>query len=208
MLKEGVTGNGTTNVQPGDIKYRDLDGNLEIGDADRTIIGNPLPKHTGGFANNFSYRGIQLHLFFQWSYGNDAMNANRIIFEGNALNRMNLNQYSSYENRWTPDNPSNTLPRIGGQGLRGVYSSRTIEDASFIRLKTFSLGYDIPSQFLKRLHINSAQVSLSAQNLLTWTKYSGMDPEVSVRYSALTQGFDYSAYPRSRSYTVDIRLTF
>ncbi|GGH20193.1 TonB-dependent receptor [Sphingobacterium alkalisoli] len=208
ILKEDITRNGSTNVQPGDIKYRDLNGDLNMTDDDRTVIGNPIPKHTGGFSNNFHYKNFNVHAFFQWSYGNDIMNANRIIFEGNALNYMNLNQYANYTDRWTPQNPSNTLARLDGQGPRGVYSSRTVEDGSFIRLKTFSLGYELPANFLNKLNINSAQLSLSAQNLITWTNYSGMDPEVSVRYSALTQGFDYSAYPRARTYTFDVRFNF
>ncbi|RZM02489.1 MAG: hypothetical protein EOO88_57100 [Pedobacter sp.] len=82
QLKSELSGNGSTTVQPGDIKYRDLNGDLKITDADRTVIGNPLPKHTGGFSNNFQYKGFDLGVFFQWSYGNDIMNANRIIFEG------------------------------------------------------------------------------------------------------------------------------
>ncbi|WP_256009145.1 TonB-dependent receptor [Desertivirga xinjiangensis] len=208
VLKTGITKNGTTTVQPGDIKYRDLDGDLQITDADRTVIGNPLPKHTGGFSNNFSYKGFDLNVLFQWSYGNEIMNANRIILEGNALNYTSLNQFASYLDRWTPDNPSNTLARVGGQGPRGVYSSRTIEDGSFLRLKTISLGYNLPAGWVERMKLGAVNVSASAQNLATWTKYTGMDPEVSVRYSALTQGFDYSAYPRARTLTFDLKVTF
>ena len=207
QLKDGITNNGTTNVQPGDIKYRDLDGDFKITDADKAVIGNPLPKHTGGFTNNFKYKGFDLGVFFQWSYGNDVMNANRIIFEGNALNYVSLNQFASYTDRWTPDNSRNTLPRIGGQGPRGVYSSRTIEDGSYLRLKTLSLGYSLPGNIVKRLKMNELSFSVAAQNLITWTNYTGMDPEVSVRSTALTQGFDYSAYPRARTLTFNIKLT-
>ncbi len=206
-LKAGITDNGNSNVQPGDIKYHDLNGDLKITDADRTVIGNPLPKHTGGFSNNFQYKNFDLNVFFQWSYGNDIMNANRIVFEGNALNYAGLNQFASYNEHWTSENPSNTLPRIGGQGPKGVYSSRTIEDGSFLRLKTVSLGYNLPKTLANRIKMNTVNFSLSAQNLITWTKYTGMDPEVAVKNSALTPGFDYSAYPRASTITFDIKLT-
>ncbi|KAA8482856.1 TonB-linked SusC/RagA family outer membrane protein [Arcticibacter tournemirensis] len=205
-LKPGITNNGGT-VQPGDIKYKDLNGDLKVNADDRTVIGNPMPKHTGGFTNNFRYKGIDLNVFFQWSYGNDILNANRIIFEGNALNYKNLNQYASYNNRWMPDNPSNTLARVGGQGPRGVYSSREIEDGSYLRLKTVSLGYNVPAKFLSTLKVNSVYISASAQNLFTWTNYSGIDPEVSVRNSALTPGFDYSAYPRAKTVTFNLKIS-
>ncbi|HTN19682.1 MAG TPA: TonB-dependent receptor [Pelobium sp.] len=206
-LKADVTKNGTTNVQPGDVKYKDFTGDLDITDADKKIIGNPLPKHTGGFSNNFQYKRFDLNVFFQWSYGNDVMNANRIVFEGNGLNYVSLNQFASYTNRWTPENQSNTLPRVGGQGPRGVYSSRTVEDGSYLRLKTLSLGYSVPDNWVKKLNMKTLSFSLSAQNLVTWTNYTGMDPEVSVKNSTLTQGFDYSAYPRARTITFDLKLT-
>ncbi|WP_407429324.1 SusC/RagA family TonB-linked outer membrane protein [Arcticibacter sp.] len=205
-LKPGITNNGAT-VQPGDIKYKDLNGDLTINADDRTVIGNPMPKHTGGFTNNFRYKGIDLNVFFQWSYGNDILNANRVIFEGNALNYKNLNQYASFNDRWTPENPSNTLARVGGQGPRGVYSSRVVEDGSYLRLKTVSLGYEIPAKFLTGMKVSRVYVSASAQNLLTWTNYSGMDPEVSVRNSALTPGFDYSAYPRAQTVTFNLKVS-
>ncbi|MNE66582.1 TonB dependent receptor [compost metagenome] len=90
-----------------------------------------------------------------------------------------------------------------------AYSTRTIEDGSFLRLKTVSLGYKVPVDLLKRTKvIKSARVYVSAQNLYTWTNYSGYDPEVSVRNSALTPGFDYSAYPRARTITFGINSTF
>jgi TonB-linked SusC/RagA family outer membrane protein len=194
-------------IQPGDIKYSDINGDGKVDDNDRTVIGNPLPKNTGGFSNNFAYKGFDLGVLLQWSYGNDVMNANRIIFEGNALNYRNLNQYASYTDRWTPENQSNTLARVGGQGPRGVYSSRIIEDGSYLRLKTVSFGYAIPQKFLSKLKVAKVYFSASAQNLLTITGYSGMDPEVSVRNSALTPSFDYSAYPRAKTLTFDLKIS-
>lgn len=200
-------GASRTAIQPGDIKYTDINGDGKVDDNDRTVIGNPLPKHTGGFSNTFAYKGFDLGVLLQWSYGNDVLNANRIIFEGNALNYRNLNQYASYSDRWTPENQSSTLARVGGQGPKGVYSSRVIEDGSYLRLKTVSLGYAIPQQYLRRLKVNRVYFSVSGQNLLTLTGYSGMDPEVSVRNTALTPGFDYSAYPRAKTLTFDLKIS-
>ena len=200
-------GASRTAIQPGDVKYSDMNGDGKVDDNDRTVIGNPLPKHIGGFSNNFSYMGFDLGVFLQWSYGNDIYNANRIIFEGNALNYANLNQYSSYSDRWSPDNQESNLARVGGQGPRGIYSSRVIEDGSYLRLKTVSFGYNVPVKFFSKLNLKRVYVSASAQNLLTVTGYSGMDPEVSVRNSALTPGFDYSAYPRAKTLTFDLKIS-
>lgn len=206
-LKKNVPTNGNNRdvIQPGDIKYRDQNGDGVVNDNDLVVIGNPLPKHTGGFNNNFSYKGFNLNAFFQWSYGNDVFNANRILMEGNATNR-NINQFASYVNRWTPDNQNNTYFRIGGYGPRGVYSSRTVEDGSFLRFKTLQLSYSFPEKLVKSIHLQKLELFAAANNLYTWTKYTGMDPEVSVRNSTLTPGFDYSAYPQSRTITGGIKI--
>ncbi|MBS1565491.1 MAG: hypothetical protein JST39_13960, partial [Bacteroidetes bacterium] len=147
-------------------------------------------------------------VFFQWSYGNDIVNANRYIFEGNIFGRTNLNQFASYENRWTPTNTSSTLYRVNGGGPTTPTgaNSRVIEDGSYLRLKTVSLGYSLPKSLLNKAKIRSCRFYVSAQNLVTWTKYSGIDPEVSVFNSVLTPGFDYSAYPRPRVVTFGINL--
>ena len=206
-LKKNVATNGNNReiIQPGDIKYRDQNGDGVVNDYDLVVIGNPLPKHTGGFNNNFSYKGFRLSAFFQWSYGNDVFNANRILFEGNATSR-NVNQFSSYVNRWTPENQNNTYFRVGGFGPRGVYSSRTIEDGSFLRFKTLQITYSFPKKWIKNIGLQQVEIFSAANNLYTWTKYTGMDPEVSVRNTTLTPGFDYSAYPQSRTITGGIKI--
>lgn len=210
ILKDEVTTNGMSRekIQPGDIKYRDLDGDKVVDQNDLTILGNAYPVHIGGFTNDFRYRNFSLNVFFQWSYGNKIMNANRILFEGNTLRQINFNQFASYVNRWTPENQNNELYRTLGEGPIGVYSNRTLEDGSFLRLKTITLSYDVPQQILKNIKVRKMTWSLSAQNLLTFTKYSGMDPEVSVRNSALTPGFDYSAYPRAKNLVLSFKLLF
>nr|WP_294896696.1 TonB-dependent receptor [uncultured Pedobacter sp.] len=208
-LKGNVVDNGSArnSIQPGDVKYKDINGDGVVNTKDQTIIGRGLPIHTGGFTNNFSYKQFDLNVFLQWSYGNDIYNANRMVFEGNALSKINLNQFASYADRWTPTNPSNTIPRVRGEGPK-VYSSRVIEDGSYLRLKTVSLGYNFNDKITKKLKMKSLRVFASAQNLLTFTNYSGMDPEVSVRNSALTPGFDYSAYPRARTIVFGLNTSF
>lgn len=201
-------GSGRSAIQPGDIKYRDLNGDGTVDSYDQATIGNGIPLHAGGFTNNFSYGNFQLNTLLQWSYGNDIYNANRLFFEGNSLLITDLNQYKSYTNRWTPDNPTNANFRANGQGPAGRHSSRVLEDGSYLRLKTVSLGYNVPASALRRIYLKALNVNVAAQNLLTWTNYSGMDPEVSVRHSVLTPGFDYSAYPHARTIVFGVKATF
>lgn len=208
-LKKGVATNGNdrSSIQPGDIKYVDQNGDGVVNDQDMVVIGRCEPIHMGGFNNNFTYKNLSLNVFFQWRYGSDVMNANRIIFEGNYANK-SINQYKSYVDRWSPTNTDSKNFRVGGRGPAGVYSSRTIEDGSFLRLKTLQLSYTLPKKFTRKIHLNQVQVFIAGQNLWTWTSYSGLDPEVSTRNSALTPNFDYSAYARNRIYTAGIKVTF
>lgn len=209
ILRTDITTNGNARnvIQPGDMKYKDINGDLVVDTKDFTVIGRGLPIHTGGISNNFTYNGFDLNVFFQWSYGNDIVNANNIIYGYNGLNNRARNLYASYADRWTPTNPSNTLPRAAGS--RPVYyGSNIVEDGSFIRLKTVSLGYNFKPNILRRAKIKSLRLYASAQNLYTWTNYSGSDPEVSVRNSALTPGFDYVSYPRAQTITFGINTTF
>lgn len=210
VLKSTVTTNGNTasSIQPGDIKYRDINGDKVVDSQDLAVIGNPQPLHSGGINNIFHYKSFSLSMFFQWSYGNELLNANRLIFEGNGLFRPLLNQYATYENRWTPENQNNELFRSGGHGPFGAYSSRVIEDGSYIRLKTLSLSYRLPEAILSKVRASDLALTFSGQNLITWTNYSGMDPEVSTRHSALTPGFDYSAYPIARTFVFGITAKF
>lgn len=203
-----TNGNVRSTIQPGDIKYKDLNGDGTVDRNDFTVIGRGLPLNTGGFTNEFSYKGFDLNVFFQWAYGNSILNANRLVFEGNALAKTGLNQYASYSDRWTPDNPSNTLFRTKGQGPVGnSFSSRVVEDGSYLRLKTISLGYNLPNTLMKKWGIKNINIYIAAQNLITWTNYSGNDPEVSIYNSVLSPGVDYSAYPRANTTTFGIKAT-
>ena len=210
ILKPSVPTNGAVRntILPGDIKYRDINGDGIMNDADLTFIGRGQPIHTGGFSNNFNYKAFSLNVFFQWSYGNDIYNANRLIMEGNSNGWANINQFASYSNRWSPENPTNANYRTRGQGPIGFHSSRVVEDGSFIRMKTVSLNYNLPAKLIKTAYLSNLSVNVSAQNLITWTNYSGMDPEVSTRNNTLTPGFDYSSYPKSPTIAFGIKAGF
>lgn len=202
------------NQKPGDPRYADINGDGLVNDNDLTIIGDPNPIHIGGFTNNFAYKNFDLNVFLQWSYGNDVYNANRVEFEGGTpLGSGNtMNQYSTYNDRWTFNNPSNKYFRafaIDGQYANGtrVTTSRVVEDASFLRLKTVQLGYNVSGRFIKKAGLKSLRAYASAQNIYTWTKYEGMDPEVNTKGTGLTAGYDFSAYPRAMTFTFGLNVT-
>jgi hypothetical protein len=205
-LKADVPNNGNarSTIKPGDIKYADINGDGVVDGNDLTTIGNPNPQFSGGFSNNFSYKGFDLNIFFQFVYGNQVQNLNKLQMEGSTV--LGSNQYASYEDRWTPTNPSNTYYRTGGFGP-AVYSSRLLEDGSFLRLKTINLGYTFNKKLLQYIKLSNLRVYASVQNLITWTKYTGLDPEVSIFNSALTPGIDYSAYPKARVITFGLNVS-
>jgi len=196
------------NIRPGDIKFKDINGDGVVNADDRTIIGNPNPNYTGGLVNNFTYKDFDLNIFFQFSVGNEVININRVIFEGGG--NINQNMFATYIDRWTPENQNNKYFRAGGQGPNDFsYSSRVIEDGSYLKLKTASLGYNIPLKHIKRVKMTNARLYVSVQNLLTWTNYQGFDPEVSkFGSSALRPAFDYSVYPNARTITFGLNVQF
>lgn len=208
VLKDSVPNNGEArkNIQPGHIKYKDINGDGEVNNNDLTVIGDPNPIFTGGFTNYFKYKDFDLNIFLQFSYGNQIMNANRLEFEG-ATGRKHLNQYATVADRWSPTNTDATIPVAGGGGPK-IYSDRIIEDGSYLRLKSLSLGYNLPKSLLKKARIRSLRFFVTCQNLFTLTSYSGSDPEVSTYQSALTPGFDWSSYPRPRAYTAGFEISF
>lgn len=208
-IKDGVPymlSVGKNSVKPGDPKYADINGDGIIDDNDRTVIGCGQPLHTGGFGNTFYYKGFDLNVFMQWSYGNNVLNANRLIFENGS--RLNLNQFRQYKDRYDENsNPESNIPRVYANGME-VYSSRVVEDGSFLRLRNVTLGYTLPARFMRKCRIDNARIYITAENLFTLTNYSGPDPEVSTRNSVLTPGFDWSAYPRAFGLTGGLSLTF
>lgn len=216
VLKPNVPNNTNerANIKPGDPKLKDLNGDGKVTAEDQTVIGHGLPVHTGGFTNNFEWKGFDLSVFFQWSYGNDVINYNRVKLE--SLDGRHLNQLAAAKNHWTPrtdngdgtytdGNYTNYLWAVN-RGLSNIHTSREVEDASFLRLKNIQLGYNFPVKLLKGIGIASLRLYVSAQNLCTWTRYTGYDPEVSTRNSSMTRGFDYSAYPKATTYTFGVKL--
>ncbi len=221
-LKNSITSIGTVDksVQPGDYKYKDLNGDGVIDVNDATVIGNPYPIHFGGLTNTFSYKNFDLSVFLQWSYGNDIINANRVFFEGTWSGQSSAttgntgmilaNQFATYANRWTLTNPSNLYARVDGAAETSRFtSSRVVEDGSYLRLKTIQLSYRIPEKYIKLLGLSSARFYISGQNLLTLTGYSGIDPEVTTAKAGnmYTTGLDLSPYPRTKVITFGTTIT-
>ncbi len=208
-LKDGIAPHvNDMNPQPGYARYADLNGDGIVNSEDQTFIGRGDPIHTGGFTNNFEFYGFDVSIFFQWSYGNDILNANKLMFESGYQKRKDLNKFASYIDRWTPENPNSDIPSVASYASDNVFSTRLIEDGSFLRLKTVSIGYSFSQAICTRLKINKLRIYLSGQNLYTFTKYTGYDPEVSIRNSALTPGLDFSAYPRAASINAGLNITF
>lgn len=208
-LKKNVPHFATENsTQPGMPKYRDVNGDGTIDSSDRTVIGRGAPLHTGGITNNFSFYGVDVNIFFQWSYGNDILNANRLFFESGKNQSRDLNQFASFENRWTPENPDSDIPAATNSVSNNVISSRVVEDGSYLRLKSVTVGYTFPTKLVSKAKLRRVRLYVAANNLWTWTKYTGYDPEVSVRNSALTPGLDYSSYPRTISFSLGASLGF
>lgn len=209
-LKDDVASVAGVNVQPGDLKYRDVSGPDGVPDGivdeenDRTIIGNNAPDHFGGINNSIRYKNFDLSVFLQWSYGADIFYAGKMRLHGG--HSPNLNVESDYwHNVWTPENPSNTTPRIEAD-LKKT-SSYYVEDGSYLRLQTITLGYNVPQRAIQKLGMQNCRLYCTGQNLFTWTSYSGFDPEVSGN-NALLSGFDRISYPRATSIIVGLNLTF
>lgn len=195
-----------TKNKPGDQLYHDLNGDGVITETgDRTVIGNIQPKFIGGVTNNFSYKGIELSVFFQGSYGNKVFNQNKRQLE--ILSGQQNAAISSLD-RWRPGHPSNVIPRAY-EDPAAVDSDRFVEDGSYLRLKALTLGYTLPAALAAGAKVSTVRIYFTAQNVFTWTRYTGYDPEVSRNeQNTLTQGIDNSVYPYSRSFTGGISVTF
>lgn len=207
-LKQGVAAHvSATNIIPGDQRFVDINGDGVVDNNDMTFIGRGTPIHVGGFNNTFEFYNFDLSVLFQWSYGSNVMNANKLTFE-TGRNTRDLNRFASYADRWSFDNQDSDIPAISSSSTNNLISTRVIEDGSYLRLKTLSLGYNVDPKFSKKIKVNRTRIYLSADNLITWTKYSGYDPEVSVRNSGITPGLDYFAYPRAYSVNAGLTINF
>lgn len=223
--------------QPGSIKFKDLnnDGVIDVNN-DRTIIGDPTPDFTGGFNQQFTYKQWDASIFMNFSYGADVYNANRIEFTNGYT--ANSNMLSEMEGRWRVVTPTGeTAQWVTGSGtasvIRGIPPAQlaalnanatlwqpirgtgafyphswAIEDGSFLRINNVTIGYSLPVKNLTNLGMSRLRFYATVNNLAVFTNYTGYDPEVSVRKSALTPNLDYSAYPKSRTYIFGVNVSF
>ena len=237
-LKDGVPslkGFNRKSVKPGDAKYKpingetDKEGNPVWSTNDRTVIGNAAPKFTGGWNNTFTYKGFDLTVFMNFVVGNDVFNMSTQRFIGPYL--ANQNTISKMKNRFTLIDPQtgkettdlarlaalnpgqyskDMMWNISGNNKTAIsdHSSYYLEDGSYLRINTITLGYTLPKAWIKRAHISNARVYCTLNNVHTFTGYEGYDPEVSASSSALTPGIDNSSYPRSKSWVIGLNLTF
>jgi len=224
IIQVGETHPTMPDAEPGDILFQDIsgkdgipDGNVD--DYDRTVIGNPLPKFTYGFNLSVSYKGFDLTAFLQGTYGNKIFNANRVILEG--MTRL-FNAGPEVLNAWTPQNTNTSQPRAidGDPNKNSRVSDRWVEDGSYLRVKSLMLGYTVPAAILKTFTkgtCKNLKFYVSAQNLLTFTKYKGYDPEIGQRgtfgnYTAtwgiLSQGVDYGQFPQPRTFIGGVQVSF
>ncbi len=198
--------NDGVDPQTGDIIYRDIDENGAITPNDKTYIGNPNPDFTFGMTNNFSYKGIALSILLTGSVGNDIYNASRIETEGMYSSR---NQTTEVLRRWRKPGDITDMPRALANTNNVKASSRWVEDGSFLRVKNITLSYDFNKTLLQKVHLGRLQVYASAQNLFTFTKYKGFDPEVN-QYgnSATVQGIDWGTYPQVKTFVFGLNVEF
>jgi TonB-linked SusC/RagA family outer membrane protein len=200
-------------TSPGDIQFADLNHDGVINSSDQTVLGNANPKYYGGLTNTFSYHGIDLTVFFQFNVGNKIFNENRQFAEG--MNSA-FGQYATTLKRWEPTDTNTNVPRaVWGDpnGNASNNSTRFLEDGSFMRLKNVILAYNIPKALLRGAKLSSLKFFIQAQNLKTWTKYSGFDPEVSTFTSTdpannVSPGTDFLTYPQAKSFSFGLDLGF
>ncbi|MEK6481160.1 SusC/RagA family TonB-linked outer membrane protein [Catalinimonas sp. 4WD22] len=198
-------------VRGGDANFQDLneDGVYDRQN-DRAIIGNALPQHIGGFTNTFAYKGVELSVLFNWSYGNDMYNMTRAVLTAMSED---YNQSTDVLQRWQQQGDVTDMPKAiyGSSSVSGAAptdaSSRYIEDGSFLRMRNATLAYNFPSELLQRINIASARIYFSGQNLLTFTNYSGLDPENQNQGTGTPSlGVDYLTQPQPRIYMFGINI--
>jgi TonB-linked SusC/RagA family outer membrane protein len=205
VLPVGLTV-GQQGVWLGDVRYKDLNNDGKIASEDVTFIGDPNPKFTYGITNTFSFQGFDVSIFLQGVYGDQIFNWTRKYTE--ALNNPYTNQLLSVLNRFTASNPNGNLPRYNQWNNNNlVNSDRFIEDGSYLRIQNVSIGYNLPKALLNRIKVSSARIYISGQNLYTFTKYTGYDPEIgSYNKSVLSQNVDNGHYPNPRTITLGANI--
>jgi TonB-linked SusC/RagA family outer membrane protein len=192
--------NPTNSTAPGDIKFKDINGDGVINDQDRTYLGNSNPTFTFGLTNTVTFNNFELTVFIQGSQGNKVLNFTRWYTEGGVSNG---NYSNDVIGRWTAPGTSNTMPRLTLNDPNGNsrVSDRFVEDASYLRVKNLRLAYNVPAKWAEYLKLKRTQLYVSSQNLATITNYSGFDPEVG-------GGVDYGFYPQARTFLAGITVDF
>ncbi|HRJ30958.1 MAG TPA: TonB-dependent receptor [Cyclobacteriaceae bacterium] len=221
----GIVGPGLNNARPGMMKLKDMDGNGVVNLDDQRVIGSFLPKHSGGFVINGYAYGFDLTAAFNYSYGNDVYNANKIEFTTANPNTQyrNLIDIMAEGQRWTNINAAGQLVNDPTELAalnanttmwspymnRFVFSDWAVEDGSFLRLNTLTLGYTLPAGLASRVKLRNMRFYATGYNVFLISNYSGFDPEVSTRRrTPYTPGVDYSAYPRSRQIVFGLNFNF
>lgn len=178
--------------------------------ADKVVLGNPTPKITYGFTNDFAYKGISLSILFQGVYGNQIYNGGGAYMSANASNGFD-NQTADQINYWKNPGDKTDIPEPRLFDANGSYSSsRYLSPGSYLRLKTATLSYSLPSRLTEKIATDHIRLFITAQNLLTFTKYDGWDPEVDADYivSNITLGTDFYSVPQSKTFVFGINVGF
>ena len=201
--------------QTGNILWDDFNGDGIINADDRQIVGNVQPDFFGGWNNSFSYKGFDLSFLFQFIIGNEIFNNSRAIYENLGWSRIGTgfplpdgNNYTGARNRWREPGDITDIPRASLEnGNWQQYSTRWLEDGSFVRLKNLNIGYNLPDEIISKLGLQKFRIFLQGQNLLTFTDYTGLDPEVSqnARNPELA-GADFGTLPQSRSISLGFNI--
>lgn len=192
----------------GDVVFVDQDGNGVLNDLDKTMIGSPIPEFFYGFTLNIEYKGFDLSANIEGTYGNDIFNAMRYFTYSEA----DVTQKSvDVLNYWTPTNTNTTMPRLNGNDKNDNLriSDRYIEDGSYLRLKTLQIGYSLPEAITKKVYMTGLRFFVSSDNLLTFTGYSGLDPEIGqiTSTNTLSRGVDIGTYPQAKTVVAGINIT-
>jgi hypothetical protein len=175
---------------------------------DRKIVGTANPTFFGGFTNTLNYKNFDLMFFFQYSYGNKQLNWNRFFLEHGGTRATNYS--NSQLDRWQNPGDATMIPKMTAANYASdLRPSRFLEDGSYMRLKNIAFGYNVPSNLLNKLHLSTLRFYVSAQNLITITKYTGLDPELTgTAATALTQGIEFFSMPSPRTIMGGINLSF
>jgi TonB-linked SusC/RagA family outer membrane protein len=201
------TGAGETSL--GDVKYVDVNEDGKVDANDKTFIGNPHPKLTFGFTNNFKYKNVDLSVFLQGSYGNDVMNVTRRSGTTNAS--LYDNQLVQALDYYSPSNTASNNPRpvADASNTNLFISDRFVEDGTYLRVQNVTIGYSLPVDFISKYKLSRLRLYGSAQNLFTFTDYSGYDPEIgSFNQNVLLSGIDNGRYPIARTFSVGLNVEF